>query len=194
MRTAPRSLVVGALLLAAACADDDGGSLTVDLGDDGTTMAAPGEGGAHAEVPHALADSPGWATVEHHDPAPGEGPVMPPPFDTLDWSSAYERARTSGGTTSVDRVAVQGLAVDAAALAEQLAGQRYQPGPLLAGRSTLVGRPVQETEPAIVLVDAGGGTTVVLLSYELGPDELLDWGVGLRFVSEAEWAAVPSQG
>jgi hypothetical protein len=180
-RLAAVGLAVGGLLLGSACSEgDEDGSAGEDL------VAAPGE------VPYALADADGWETVEHLDPPSRPDGTDPAPLGAIDWYAAYELARPVGDRIQVDRVQVQGFETEARALAELLIGARFERG-AAADRDALLGAPAAPTEPAIILFPVGEAATVVVTSYELALDELVAWCDDLRFVSDEEWAAVPSR-
>lgn len=182
----------------------DGPSVTAGSGTGVPTSAvAPtADGGTSAPAAsderYALLRDPTWELGEAH-PAATEGPMAEDP--PARWYAEYRRIGvgpnprgapgTSAveGSTWVERVRLSGHDADLAEMRSTYASFGFT-----VDDATDAGRPAltvvgSETNPDGIVLDQGG-VRVLLLSYELTVDELLDLAGRVEPADEAAWIAV----
>jgi hypothetical protein len=168
---------------ASAVPDDPEGGLG------GSGPVAPAE-------PYALLHAPGWELDRALDAGPDDvvGAGEQPP---VEWFAEYERSTVGappadsgfpGTMLTVDAVRVSGhvATMDAFREAYEGYGFVFRPSPL-GDRAALVAT-ASPTDPAILVAEMGPGT-VLLLSYGLGTDELVELAAHLAPADEAAWLA-----
>ena len=160
-----RRVVIGAVLAVAATA------VTVAL-----LSPWDEDGSEPGPVFYLLGDE--WTIAAANDP---DEPIAVEP--TLDWYAEYDRdvagspahVRLSGHTTSLY------------ALGSELPGFELEPITVL-DRSGVAGVGDEDTGPAVVAYSVEPGYLIMLLSYELTVDELVELANDLQPVSAGEFA------
>jgi hypothetical protein len=175
------ALVVAGLLLFGGCSDDDGSADDAQVPTTVTSSDRSGTTATTVVAGYAVLSGDDWRLVEAHDP-PADDPVANRDRPPLDWYAEYDR----GDPQAPVRVRVSGHSARLGVAARELeaVGFRFEPGRALVG----VGTSGEEPGPSVVLV-ARGDRTVMLLSYELDPDELEAVTADLVDVDSEGWLA-----
>jgi hypothetical protein len=138
----------------------------------------------HAAERYALQQDPGWELQEAVDPRPDDA-IAAHDRPPMDWYAEYVRSsytemvRLSGhdATVAESRAALE--AVDFSFEQADVAGFDLA----LSGRSE-----VDESGPSVLLLSGGPGT-LILLSYEVGIEELAAFAGTVEAANEDEWRA-----
>ena len=122
-----------------------------------------------------------WKLHEARNPRPGGPLAQVEP--SLDWYAEYER---SPDARRAIRVRLSGHAVASGMLQQELKGFTFA----TAGGASwpaLPGRPSDPTGPQVILFAVADDYTVMALSYELGPNEMIEWSHSLKPAEESTW-------
>ena len=127
--------------------------------------------------------APGWpAAKEAYKPRPDD-PITSRSEPTLDWYAEHERFRDPSHSQAVR---LSGHHVPIAQLESSLTGLKLRSRPVRGVQARAGSAP---GGPQIVLLPVSPRYTVMVLSYELNIEELIEWTKALRAVDEAGWLA-----
>lgn len=173
---------IATVLLAAAqlagCSGEDGDDAHVS----GSTPCADDRGAG----PYFLFEHHDWQfqdAIDHpDDPGPLEE-VEP----SLDWSAQYERFTPSAGGSSVEGVSLRLSGHDAALAEHQHELRGFEPDELeIDGAPALAGIG-PDGAPTVVTMEIADGYTLMLLSYGLPLEELVDVAAAVDRVCQPAW-------
>jgi len=164
--TFARATVLGLLGLVAACTDSEG-----------------------APEPYAVVHVAGWSLQEAVDP-PQDDPLTSAERPPMDWYSEYVRTILAPGGTEgqMVRLSAHSASIDDTRAALEEVGFEFDALPIIGWDGVGVTQPEDPGSPALVLLDHGS-TTFMLLSYELTLDELTAFAGSVEAVDETTWVA-----
>lgn len=135
---------------------------------------------------YVLYDGPDWTLKRAVNPVESD-PVMSKVEPSLDWFAEFQRRRDiePGVSYEVRQIRLSGHRASLDSLRAELRGITLE-SKTVNGRSGMAGQS-PDGRPSIVAYEVGDGYAVMVLSHEVGLDELMSWTRQLKRVSESEW-------
>jgi hypothetical protein len=164
------ALVVLASLVGFGCGDAGSGSAGVT-----TTSAGP------ADAVYLARPDDQWKLKEAYNPLP-ENALTRGVEPSLDWYAEYDAPPPN----SPRRVRLSGHSGDMDQVAAELKGFAFEPA-MVGSYDGMAGMSSDPIGPSVVVFGVRANYSVLVLSYELPVEGLLEWSDDLKIVTESEW-------
>lgn len=166
------ALVVLASLAGVGCGDAGSGSAGVT-----TTSAGP------ADAVYLARPDDEWNLKEAYNPLP-ENTLTRSVEPSLDWYAEYEAPPAN----SPRRVRLSGHSGDMDQVAAELKGFTLEPA-MVGSYDGMAGVSSDPIGPSVLVFGVRANYSVLVLSYELPVEDLLEWSDDLKMATESEWTA-----